>query len=118
MRVLKDNAKLNTDAFDSGSWMQTWYIDIVLKNLSILMIVLCLLLARNPSWLERIGTDAHQESLFMSLLQTVFSTALILCPTCLGNLLVKDHKRETVPADVTEHTFVRRGLRSRPNNRR
>ena len=41
VRILKDNAKLNTDAFDSGSWMQTWYIDIVLKISSILMIVLC-----------------------------------------------------------------------------
>ena len=30
----------------------------------------------------------------------------------------RPQERETVPADVTEHTFVRRGLRSRPNNRR
>ena len=53
--------RLNTDLFGS------WYIDVMLKNASILMIVLCFLLTRNPSWFERIGTDAHQEFLFMSL---------------------------------------------------
>ena len=75
--------RLNTDSFDSGSWMQTWYIDIMLKNASILMIVLCLLLARNPClWVccQRYAVQLRFR-----------------CPTSLGNLCVTYHKRETVP---------------------